>query len=398
VIPEDAAVSGDVHKAGQHAGILWRQGERVTFAYLDGYAGPPVAFTLPLGARAVEDRFRLPPFFAGLLPEGETRRRALVRALHVAEEDELGLLVQIGADTIGDVQVLPAGSDPPADEVGTAVDLTTLAFGDLWDPPELLHDRSSVAGVQPKMSSRSRSLIGGRAGRVILKFSPDPSWHGVLENEAVFMSAARNVGLAAPDVHIVSDRQGVRALAVARFDRSVANRRLVRHAQEDASQVLGLRPAEKYDPGAREVIGALSAVCAAPAVARRDIMHQLLYSYVVGNNDVHAKNLSVGQDPRTGLWSVTPVYDVLHTWPYESDHTFHPAVGAVAHDTVSRRRWEALADDIGLPRRVLDKLIDRVVSGVDALVEELDETVLAMPPSWVHDVRRRIRKRLRDLG
>ncbi|MGI8575036.1 MAG: type II toxin-antitoxin system HipA family toxin [Egibacteraceae bacterium] len=390
--------TGDVYKAARLAGHLWRVGDRVTFAYVGGYDGEPVAFTLPRGARAVEDRFRLPPFFAGLLPEGETRRRTLVRALHVAEDDELGLLVQIGADTIGDVQVVPADTVLPAGELGNLVDFATVSFADLWALPARLQDRSSVAGVQPKISHHSRSLIGGRAGMSILKFSPDESWHGVLENEALFMAAARSARLKAPDVEVVADRDGVRALAVARFDRSVAADRLLRHAQEDATQVLGLRPGAKYDPNAREVVGALSEVCAAPAVARRDLLHQLLFSYATGNNDVHAKNLSVGQDPLTRLWSVTPVYDVLHTWPYEGDHRFHPAVRDVAHDTVTRKHWEALADDLGVHRRVTVKVLDQVTAGVGPLLGRLDEDALGMPESWVRDVRRRLRRRLRDLA
>ncbi|MEX1178098.1 MAG: HipA domain-containing protein [Nitriliruptor sp.] len=398
MIPADAAVAADVYKAGRLAGSLWRVGDQVTFAYVDAYDGVPVAFTLPLGTLAVEDRFRLPPFFAGLLPEGDSRRRTLTRALHVAEDDELGLLVHIGADTIGDVRIVPAGTALATDDLGDPIDLATVSFAELWQLPERVEDRSSVAGVQPKISAHSRSLIGGAAGRIILKLAPDESWRGVLDNEALFMTAAREVGLAAPDVALVTDRDQVRALAVARFDRSVAGGQLLRHAQEDATQVLGLRPGAKYDPDAREVVGALADVCAAPAVARRDLLHQLLYSYAVGNNDVHAKNLSVGQDPRTGLWSVTPIYDVLHTWPYEGDHRFHPAVRDVPHDTVTRKHWTALAHDLDVPRRVTDKLLDRVTAGVGPLLDQLDADSLGMPESWVRDVRRRLRKRLRDLA
>jgi hypothetical protein len=68
-----------------------------------------------------------------------------------------------------------------------------------------------------------------------------------------------------------------------------------------------------------------------------------------------------------------------------------------AHDTVTRRHWEVLADDLGLPIRVTSRLIDRV-TGVGPLLERLDAHALAMPESWVRDVRRRIRKRLQDLA
>ena len=396
-VPPEAAAGADVYKAGVHTGRMWRVGQDVTFAYLDSYDGPPVASTLPVGATPTETAMRVPPYFAGLLPEGETRRRSLARALHVAEDDELGLLIHLGADTIGDVQLVEVGDELPGDTPDdTPTDLGDLSFPELWLPADRSR-RAAIAGVQPKLSYHSRSIIGGRAGRVILKLSPDPSWHGVLHNEQLFMRAARAAGLDAPDVAIVHDRDGVQALAVARFDRSWRDGGLVRHAQEDASQVLGIRPSQKYDPDARAVIGALAERCTAPPVAVRDLLHQMLYSYAVGNNDLHAKNLSIGQDPSTGVWSVTPVYDVLHTWPYEGDHRFNPAVRDRPHDSVTRKHWLALANDLRLPLKVAERLCDQVAAAVGRLTESFSAELLDMPPGWVHDVRRRVARRVRDL-
>lgn len=396
-VPDAAVAVADVYKAGRLAGRMWRVDDRVTFAYVEGYDGVPVASTLPVGRTVTETSMRAPAYFAGLLPEGETRRRWFARSWHVSEDDELGLLLHLGADTVGDVQLVACGEDLPEPlEPGRKTDLSTLRFAQLWradDPSQ----RSAVAGVQPKLSYHSRSLISGRAGPVILKFSPDDRWHGVLHNERLFMSAAADAGLEAPDVEVVADRDGVRALAVTRFDRSWHHGRLLRHAQEDASQVLGLRPSQKYDPDARTIIDALSSLCTAPRVAARDLLHQLLYRYAVGDNDVHAKNLSIGQDPATGVWKVTPVYDVLHTWPYEGDHRFHPAVRNGPHDSVTAKHWVSLATDVGVPIRVVGRLRRTVADAVGQLAETLTPDLLDMPPSWVRDVQRRIVKRVRDL-
>jgi serine/threonine-protein kinase HipA len=284
--------------------------------------------------------------------------------------------------------------DPPA--ASRRTDFRTISFAQLWLPDDP-SQRSPVAGVQPKLSYHSRSLIGGRVGPVILKFSPDDRWHGVLHNERLFVTAAAHAGLEAPDVEVVEDRDGVRALAVARFDRSWRNGRLVRHAQEDASQVLGLRPSQKYDPDARAIIDALSQLCTAPRVAARDLLHQMLYRYAIGDNDLHAKNLSIGEDPASGVWKVTPVYDVLHTGPYEGDHRFHPAVRDRLHDSVPSRHWVSLATDVGVPVPVIDRLRRTVVDAVGQLAEALTPELLDMPATWVRDVRRRIGKRVRDL-
>lgn len=398
MIPDDAVAAGDVYKAGVLAGHLWRVGQDVTFAYGDAYDGPPVASTLPLGGSSTETAMQAPAYFAGLLPEGETRRRGLARALHVADDDELGLLIHLGADTIGDVQIVEHGHPLPSPvEDSEPTDFTQVSFAELWLPRDRAQ-RAAVAGVQPKLSYHSRSIIGGRAGRVILKLSPDEGWRGVLHNERLFMSAARSAGLTAPEVEIVTDRDGVQALAVARFDRSWKDGQLLRHAQEDASQVLGVRPGEKYDPDARTIIRALSSLCTAPPVAARDLLHQMLYSYAVGDNDLHAKNLSIGQDPTTGVWSVTPVYDVLHTWPYEGDHRFHPAIRGSLHDSVTRKHWLALAADVGIPTKVSERLCDLTAEAVGQVVDTLTVELLDMPPAWVRDVQRRVTKRVRDLA
>ena len=398
MIPDEAVAAADVYKAGVLTGVMWRVGDDVTFRYVADYDGPPVASTLPVGSQATGSRMQAPSFFAGLLPEGQTRRGMLARALHVSEDDDLGLLLHLGADTIGDVQIVEAGSPLPADvdDVQEPGDLARVRFAELWLPVDPSR-RHAIAGVQPKISFHSRSLVGGRAGPVIVKLSPDDSWHGVLHNELLFMTAARDAGLNAPHVQLVADADEVPALAVARFDRSVDDGMLVRHAQEDATQVLGLRPSQKYDPTATDVIAALSQRCTAPRVAARDLLHQMLYSYAVGNNDLHAKNLSIGQDPTTGVWSVTPVYDVLHTWPYEGDHRFHPAVRDVLHDSVTRKHWLALAADVGLPEKVAAGLCDKVAASVGALIDSFTPEGLDMPPLWVRDLRRRVTRRVRDL-
>lgn len=62
----------DVHEAGVLAGALERapSGE-VTFRCCEGYDGEPVATTLPITDEPVtRPGGGLPPFFAGLLPEG----------------------------------------------------------------------------------------------------------------------------------------------------------------------------------------------------------------------------------------------------------------------------------------------------------------------------------------
>ena len=224
MVPEAAVAVADVYKAGQLAGRMWRVGQDVTFAYVEGYGGDPVASTLPVGSTATEAAMRAPAYFAGLLPEGETRRRGLARSLHVSEDDELGLLIHLGADTVGDVQIVESGDGLPGTQRPRRTDglqrhqlLATVAAR---RPVPALRGRRCPAEAVPPVA-----VAGRRAGRPgHPKFSPDDSRHGVLHNERLFMTAAADAGLQAPAVEIVEDRDGVQALAVARFLPQLARR------------------------------------------------------------------------------------------------------------------------------------------------------------------------------
>lgn len=125
----------DVYKRGELAGWLERTPEGVRFDYDPDYlasGGPPVATSLPPSkAPTVASAGAVPPFFAGLLPEGR-RLLALRRAVKTSADDELSLLLAVGADAVGDVQIIPAGEPPdrPAPHVAVA-DWSNVRFADL---------------------------------------------------------------------------------------------------------------------------------------------------------------------------------------------------------------------------------------------------------------------------
>lgn len=69
----------------------------------------PISPTLPLRTLPFESD-GLHPFFDNLLPEGFLDE-ASRRGTHVAEHDRFGLLLHVGADTIGAVEVTALDED-----------------------------------------------------------------------------------------------------------------------------------------------------------------------------------------------------------------------------------------------------------------------------------------------
>ncbi len=229
-----------VYKAGVRAGTLSRFEDRIRFEYDEDYTGPAVATTLPLGVH-LEARSggAVPPFFAGLLPEGR-RLSAIRHATKTSVDDELSLLMAVGHDAIGDVQVLPEGSAPG--RIETPPDVSGLPFAELFArviQPDPI-DRVGLPGVQDKVSAGMISVpVSWRDVPAILKLDP-PEFPHLVENELFFYRAARASGLRTADAELVHDVVGAPGLLVRRFDRvpdPVGDgwRRL---PQEDGCQVL----------------------------------------------------------------------------------------------------------------------------------------------------------------
>ena len=318
--------SADVFCGNQRAGRLRRREDHIEFSYLPDYlsmGGRAAAVTLPLR----EEPYRapggmVPAFFTGLLPEG-VRLQAVIEAVNTSPDDELSLLLAVGGDTVGAVTVVPEGGQPrdPAPESDAGRPGGT-SFGEMFarsvQPPRPQLDKA-LPGVQEKLSDALISFpVKAGGGPAILKLSPD-RYPRLVENEAFFLKMAGGCGLRVPPHRIVKDRSGASGLLVERFDRLRTAGRVVRLPQEDACQLTGRRPVDKYRLSLREVVGAVTATVAAPAVAVLQLTLLTAFSYLIGNGDCHGKNISVRWLPEEQMAEVTPMYDLLSTAPYGLD-------------------------------------------------------------------------------
>ncbi|MDQ2748011.1 MAG: HipA domain-containing protein [Actinomycetota bacterium] len=365
---------GDVYKVGRLAATLTRTAAGVEFRYrpewVDGDE-PPVATTLPVASEpVVRAGGAVPEYFAGLLPEGR-RLGALRRAVKTSADDELSLLLAVGADAVGDVQVMPSGQAPG--EVPPRVTIETLgevSFTELLDELGIRAQRAALPGVQDKVSAAMINLPIARAGeRAILKLNP-PEYPHLVENEAFFLTAARKSGLTVPPSEIVTDRDGRPGLLVRRFDRVTVDGALRLLAVEDACQVTGRPPADKYLLGTDRTFSALMAVCDAPALAGRELIRQLVFGYLTGNGDAHAKNFSVLQD-LDGEWQVSPAYDVPSSYLY-GDVTMAMSIGGRSGGEFGAADFVELGTRLSVPERAVRRVLADLNGRADAWLAELD--------------------------
>lgn len=381
---EDAA---DVYKDDRLAGTLVRDGEQVSFRYDRAYLAaenvPDVAYSLPRGPNpVVATGGAVPPFFAGLLPEG-VRLRAIAVGTRTSEDDHLTLLLAVGSDAIGDVRVVPANGSlepPPVLFTGehAAEDDLVQVFARATSTDPALLDRVALPGVQVKVSAQLISTpVATPRGPAILKLNPPEAYPRLAQNEHFFLGMAADCGLPTPENLLVLDHRGNAGLLVSRFDRVAGTSgELKALAQEDACQVLGVYPAAKYRLKTEQVAGALADVVergdGSRQLALRQIFELVALSYLIGNGDLHGKNFSVRQNP-AGFWEVTPVYDLLTTQPYLSwrDPMALNLFGRA--NRLDRAHLLESAQRLGLPPRALASALDRICAAVPARIDRLDE-------------------------
>lgn len=392
-----AVATAEVWKGGRHAAALRRDRDGIRFEYRAEYlasGGPGVATSLPPTSEVVRTGAgAVPAFFAGLLPEGR-RLTNLRRAVKTSADDELSLLLAVGRDTVGDVQVVAEGTEPMSADALVRVSRawSGVRFAEVLADAGVI-DPVGIPGVQDKVSARVISLPVARVGeRYLLKLDP-PEYPHLVANEAFFLALAREARVPTVAFEVVHDAEGRAGLLVRRFDRLPQPDGTTRPlACEDACQVLGRWPADKYQVTMEDAMRGLADLCPARAVALRALYQQVVFAWLTGNGDLHAKNAAILSTP-DGEWRVAPAYDLPSTVPY-GDTSFALTVGGVTTG-LSRRRLLALAADVGLPPRAAARVLDDLLLRTAGLEERLRAGALPFPPKAIADWTAELRHRRR---
>jgi serine/threonine-protein kinase HipA len=387
--------NADVYKAGVPVGTLHRLPDRTEFSYISGYMGPPVAWSLPLKAGSfIAPAAAVPAFFAGLLPEGR-RLTALRRSVGTSADDEFSMLLAVGSDTIGDVQVFPEGDVPAGTATPVVVDdFTKIVFRDLFAQAiGQQPDRIGLPGVQDKVSGQMLNMpVQGRSADYILKLNP-PEYPHLVENERFFFQAAARTRLRLAEVELVHDQTGEPGLLVHRFDRINEGGTVRLLAAEDACQVLGRWPGDKYVISTEEAITGLAQCCRAPGVAALELYRLLVFAYLSGNGDLHAKNLAILHDNR-GEWRVTPAYDLPSSAIY-GDRAMALPIGGKIREQLSWTMLRSLGETVGVPARLAAEVIREQVAAARTWIKDLGD--LPFDANRIRTLQRLVSARIRHI-
>jgi serine/threonine-protein kinase HipA len=269
------------------------------------------------------------------------------------------LLLAIGADTIGNVRVFPAGHDPvrrlplfePERDTDFQVVFTKLTGSVNADPVGL-------AGVQPKGSAAVMSTPAQtRLGPAILKLNPT-QYPLLVENEHFFMRMASACGLRAATTSLFHDAHGRSALLVRRFDRAGKT-----------------RLASKYRIKTETALSQLAEACARGGGSKVATVAELLktvaFSWLIGNGDLHGRNLSIYNPD--GVWQPTPAYDLLCTQPYAGWEDPMALTMYGRANRLSRADFVDAGERLGLRQRATINVLDALVDAATVWPDRCDQ-------------------------
>jgi serine/threonine-protein kinase HipA len=331
---------------GQHVGWLCEAGRVTRFVptekYLVDKERPTLSLSLTIpneekiNQAILQNSFHrsmyrekgeLPPFFAGLLPEGPLRKRLEATRHNKRDCDDFGILAAAGEDLPGAIKIIPANIDhltAAARAIGVTGGSDNL---EICVPEAATEGAAAVSGMQNKVALSSAKNgetytlpLHGTLSDIIAKL-PAPNDDSMVFNEysAMMLAASAGVRIATckprrmntittlPDL-VTQLGSETHFLAVDRFDRRPGG---AVH-MEDGCQMLSLMPNEKYASEKYYVdfLRVLDRLSANGIEDVRQFFIRQVVNTLLGNCDAHLKNFSLIYDNGI-IPQLSPAYDIV---------------------------------------------------------------------------------------
>jgi serine/threonine-protein kinase HipA len=368
----------------------------LAFEYAPGWLTGPQRMTL--AAIALQAGRQATPhvqaFFENLLPEGELRDYL---AAQRKASTLFSLLLEVAGDTAGAYVLVAPGQTPePSRYEATTWEAIAAILARRSASAIDIHAqgaRISLAGAQDKTSI---ALFDDGVPRLPSGTSPSTHilkpnirrlakvWHSAA-NETIVMRAAALSGLPTAEVFY---EPHTKSCVVRRFDRPLrADGALARLVQYDLCQLAGTLSARKYEkegaPGLAACAELIRRYSTQSAVDLRHLVRWVFFNLYVGNNDSHAKNLSIYSLPGRGV-TLTPFYDLMCTrlYPGLSPEFAFAIGGEVRPGEMTADNLVLMARQLGMQPRFLARQAQEMAERLTSAVGQAGQEVApALSPS-----------------
>ena len=226
----------------------------------------------------------------------------------------------------------------------------------------VVENRTTVTGVQAKLSMDlehdeyghpSRLTIVGVMGRYILKPQTE-CFECLPEMEDLTMHLAEIARIPTVPHGLIRFEDGELNYITRRIDRTDDGRKL---PMEDMCQLAGRLTEQKYQGSYELIANLITRYSSAPGLDVVNFWQQVVFSWIVGNADMHLKNFSlISEHP--GKYVLTPTYDQLSTavvMPEDTEEMALPVNGF--QKKVLALDFREAMETTGISRQMAERII-----------------------------------------
>ncbi len=383
----------DVYRDDQIVGTLFDE-QPLKFKYagswLNQEQATPIAPNINLD-KQIHIGDTVEAYFENLLPEANLRE--LIKIKHQVTTT-FGLLSAIGGDTASALSLLPSGEHPQPpqyhpttwEDIAESLQNPNNTFSNTHQNGRQEEDtRISLAGAQNK-----KTVFIMPNGQPALPLDSAPSSHilkpdigGIKNvwasalNETLVMqlASAINLGMAEAEYQPI-----VKACLIKRYDRKPNQAgELIRLHQLDLCQLDGKPSIIKYESDGGPTLARCRYLLQQnniPAIDFKRLLEWVFFNLYVGNNDSHAKNLSIYYTQEQEV-RLTPFYDMLSTSFYAGlSHKFAFKIGGEnIPGIIEISHLEAMAKELAFKPNYVLKIANTVAENLLKQIDNVTESL-----------------------
>ncbi len=257
---------------------------------------------------------------------------------------------------------------------------------------KIVTSSTTVTGVQAKLSldiarchagEPQRFTIVGLWGRFILKPQTD-RYANLPENEDLTMHLAESVGIKTVPHSLIRFADGELCYITRRVDRTRKGSKI---AMEDMCQLSERLTEDKYKGSYERIAKLIKQYSAAPLLDVVNFWEVVLFSWLIGNADMHLKNFSLFRPADS--YMLTPAYDLLSTsivMPEDDEELALPLNGKKKR--IKRSDFETVMRDSGMDEKAITNLFNKFFKAIPKWHDLIEESFL--PDNIKSDYRKQI--------
>ena len=235
----------------------------------------------------------------------------------------------------------------------------------------------TVPGVQKKLSLH---LTEGKDPRLTLVNHPTgyilkpqtKEYRALPEAEFLVMQMARATKIKTVPFALLKmgGADGDFAYITKRIDRAKVKNTTYRLAMEDFCQLENRLTADKYKGSYERCAKVIDAYSAFPGLDKSDLFLRVVFSYAVGNSDMHLKNFSLIETAAaSGIYRLSDAYDMLPVnviMPSDRDELALTMHGKKRN--LTRNDFLTFAENAGITHDAAEKILGKVASLADTYI------------------------------